>query len=77
MQTLQEIYQAASRLPYQERLKLAAMILQDLTEQSSRENRREKIFAIDLLEKMPPRRLFKTSEEVDEYLREERESWER
>ncbi|MEW6210245.1 MAG: hypothetical protein AB1631_17900 [Acidobacteriota bacterium] len=33
--------------------------------------------AIDLLDKMPGHRLFKTSEEADLYLQEERDSWER
>lgn len=33
--------------------------------------------AIDLLDKMPGHRLFKTSEEADRYLQEERDSWER
>ena len=33
--------------------------------------------ALELLESLPGRRLFKTSAEADEYLREEREAWER
>ena len=33
--------------------------------------------AIDLLEELPGQRLFKTSEEADRYLQEERDSWER
>ncbi len=32
---------------------------------------------IDILNELPGRRLFKTPEEVDQYLQEERESWER
>lgn len=32
---------------------------------------------IDLLAEMPGHRLFKTAEEVDEYIREERDSWDR
>jgi hypothetical protein len=32
---------------------------------------------IDLIEQSPGQRLFKTAEEVDEYLRRERDSWER
>lgn len=34
-------------------------------------------FALDLLESLPGQRLFKTSEEADRYLQEERDSWER
>ncbi|GAA6616861.1 hypothetical protein [Scytonema sp. NUACC26] len=33
--------------------------------------------AVDILNELPGRRLFKTAEEVDKYLKEERESWER
>ncbi|MDF5729256.1 MAG: hypothetical protein PUP92_14865 [Rhizonema sp. PD38] len=33
--------------------------------------------AVDILNKLPGRQLFKTTEEVDKYLKEERESWER
>ncbi len=33
--------------------------------------------AIDILAEMPGHRQFKTAEEVDEYIREERESWDR
>lgn len=31
--------------------------------------------AVDILNELPERRLFKTTEEVDKYLKEERESW--
>jgi hypothetical protein len=37
----------------------------------------EKQHAIDILAEMPGHRLFKTAEEVDAYIREERESWDR
>ena len=33
--------------------------------------------ALDLLDALPGRRLFKTPTEADEYLREERDSWDR
>jgi hypothetical protein len=33
--------------------------------------------ALDLLESLPGQRLFKTAEEADRYLQEERDSWER
>ncbi|HEY7984502.1 MAG TPA: hypothetical protein VID73_10050 [Ktedonobacterales bacterium] len=32
---------------------------------------------IDLIEQSPGQRLFRTAEEVDEYIRQERDSWER
>jgi hypothetical protein len=32
---------------------------------------------IDMLAEMPGHRLFKTAEEVDEYIRQERDSWDR
>lgn len=37
----------------------------------------EKRPAIDILRQSPGHQLFKTAEEVDEYLREERDSWDR
>ena len=37
----------------------------------------EKPHAIDVLDEMPGHRLFKTAEEVDAYLRQERDSWDR
>jgi hypothetical protein len=36
-----------------------------------------RVSAIDLLESLPGQRLFKTPEEADRYLNEERDSWER
>ena len=38
-------------------------------------NAEPKRHAIDILSEMPGLRVFKTAEEVDAYLREERESW--
>ncbi len=35
------------------------------------------IHIIDLIKNLPGHRLFKTAEEVDEYLRQERDSWDR
>lgn len=73
MQDAQELYRkTVSQLPPEERLRLAALILSELTEQPSDANHS----ALSLLDKMPVGRLFKTSEETDEYLREERDSWE-
>ncbi|HKC66402.1 MAG TPA: hypothetical protein VKB86_22355 [Pyrinomonadaceae bacterium] len=73
MQDAQELYRkTVSQLPPEERLRLAALILSELTEQPPDANHS----ALSLLDKMPVGRLFKTSEETDEYLREERDSWE-
>lgn len=77
MQNAQEIYQAASQLPSEERLRLAAMILQDLTQSEEEKPEKKKMSAFDWLKQTHRRRLFKTSDEVDKYLREERDSWER
>lgn len=38
---------------------------------------REGPHVIDLVQDLPGHRLFKTAEEVDAYIREERDSWER
>ena len=35
------------------------------------------VHIIDLIKDLPGHRLFKTADEVDEYLRQERDSWER
>ncbi|MBC7910710.1 MAG: hypothetical protein H7Y30_09440 [Pyrinomonadaceae bacterium] len=63
-----------SRLPPSERLRLAALILSDLTQQGETPVALSRT-AIELLEEMPGNRLFKTSEEADEYLSRERDSW--
>jgi len=41
------------------------------------EARVEKRSAVDILAEAPGHRLFKTAEEVDAYIREERDSWDR
>lgn len=73
MQNAQTIYQQnISRLPNSEKLRLATLILQSLTE----ENKTGKeISALDLLENLPTERAFNSSREVDEFLKTERESW--
>ena len=74
MQTTQEIYrQTILPLPDADKLEIASMILQNLTDKKAD----KKFSAIELLKKMPERTLFETSEKVDEFLREERDSWER
>ena len=75
MQDAKEIYkEAVSRLPPSERLRLAALILSGLTQEHETPVADSRI-AIELLEEMPGQRLFKTSEEADEYLGVERDSW--
>jgi hypothetical protein len=73
MQDAQELYRkTVSQLPPEERLRLAALILSELTEQTSDTHHT----ALALLDEMPEGRLFQTSSEADEHLREERDSWE-
>ncbi len=73
MPTVQEIYQdAISHLPSEERLRLAALILNDLAARS----RPEPLSVTKLIESLPVGRGFNTSAEADEDLRRERDSWE-
>ncbi len=73
MQNAQTIYQQnISRLPNSEKLRLATLILQDLTKDNGA---RKKTSALELLENLPKERVFNFSREVDEYLKAERESW--
>jgi hypothetical protein len=48
----------------------------DATE-TSEETKTEKRQVIDIIADLPGQRLFKTAEEVDAYIREERDSWDR
>jgi len=74
MQSAQEIYlNTVSRLSSEERLRLAALILRDLTTTTSE---REKLSVTELIDSFPAGRGFNTSSEADEYLRGERDSWE-
>jgi hypothetical protein len=78
MQNASEIYaQSVRQLPATDRLKLAALILEDLTEEQTAVFENANISALDLLESLPEKRLFQTPDEVELYIREERESWER
>lgn len=73
MQNAQTIYQQnIVRLPNSEKLRLATLILQDLSETSGDG---KETSALDLLENLPQGKLFNSSREVDEYLKTERESW--
>lgn len=76
MQSANEIYaHTVSRLPLSERLRLAALILNELAHEQ--EIALPPRSALDLLDDLHGATLFKTSVEADEYLLEERDAWER
>ena len=71
MQDVQTIYQQTILpLPNSEKLRPATIILQDL---SKAEN--ASVSALDLLQSLPDEKVFNSSEEVNEHLKAERESW--
>lgn len=71
MPNAQTIYQqSVLPLPAREKLRLATIILQDLSDAE-----RQSQTALDLLQNLPNSRVFAASEEVDEHLKAERESW--
>jgi hypothetical protein len=74
MQKVEEIYQGTVLpLAPEERLQLASLILSGLTGQE----KQEKLSAVALIGSFPRGRGFGSAEDVDAYLREERDSWER
>lgn len=76
MPSAQEIYHSTvSRLPTEERLRLAALILKDLaaTQASAPE---EHLSVVELINSLPAGRGCKNSAEADAYLSAERDSWE-
>jgi len=79
MQSAQDVYNSSvSYWPYDEQLLLAALILEGVTNKKPRpETKTERQSILDILEELPGGRIFKTSAEVDAYLREERDSWDR
>lgn len=71
MQNAQVIYQqTVLPLPKTEKLRLATIILQNLSRNESNSKS-----AFDLLQNMPNERAFSSAQEVDEHLKAERESW--
>ncbi len=71
MQNAQTIYQqTVLPLPNSEKLRLATIILQNL---SSREIKTQTAF--DLLQNLPNIRVFSNAQEVENHLQSERESW--
>ncbi|MGH9751341.1 MAG: hypothetical protein ACREA2_01025 [Blastocatellia bacterium] len=79
MQSVQEIYDSAiSHLPSDTQIQLASLILEKVIEaQCESKAKPERRSVLDILKDLPGQRLFKTSAEVDAYLREERDSWDR
>lgn len=76
MQNAQEIYTTSiSQMPPSERLRLAAMILVELTHAETENPPRQSVR--QMVQEMPAGRLFKTSAEADAYLEKERDSWDR
>ncbi len=71
MQDVQTIYQQTILpLPNSEKLRLATIILQDLSKDEN-----TSIFALDLLQSLPDEKVFNSPDEVNEHLKAERESW--
>lgn len=78
MQNATEIYRnSIKQMPSFERLRLATLILEDLTEEQTAPRETQKLSALELLENTNGERVFQTAAEVDEHLKAERESWER
>jgi hypothetical protein len=76
MQDAKEIYQnTVSHLPSEERLQLAALILRDLA--TTKPNGESKLTIVEFIRSLPAGRGFHTSAEADEFLRQERDSWDR
>ena len=71
MQNAQTIYQQTILpLPASEKLRLATIILQNLSN-----SERNTQAAFDLLQNIQSERVFSSAQEVDEHLKAERESW--
>ncbi|MGI8468844.1 MAG: hypothetical protein ACR2N3_10355 [Pyrinomonadaceae bacterium] len=71
MQDVQTIYrQTILPLPASEKLRLATIILQDLSD-----SEKPQVSALDLLQSLPDEKVFSSPDEVNEHLKAERESW--
>ena len=71
MQDVQTIYrQTIMPLPASEKLRLATIILQDLSKDEN-----AAVSALDLLQSLPDVKVFNSPDEVNEHLKLERESW--
>ena len=73
MQNAQNIYQQTIvGLPSREKLRLATLILQDLSDENGST---EKLSALEFLDNLPDEKVFDSVKAVDGYLKTERESW--
>ncbi|CAN5571568.1 hypothetical protein BH20ACI4_BH20ACI4_04280 [soil metagenome] len=71
MQDVQTIYQQTILpLPKNEKLRLATLILQSLSNETEKTTS-----ALDFLENLPIERVFNSADEVDRHLEAERKSW--
>ena len=71
MQSVQTIYQQTILpLPKSEKLRLATIILQSLSDDTEKTTS-----ALDFLENLQIEKVFKSADEVDRHLKAERESW--
>jgi hypothetical protein len=71
MANVQTIYQQTILpLPNSEKLQLAAIILQNLTKSETKSSS-----ALDLLQNLSNEQVFSNSQEVDQHLKSERDSW--
>lgn len=71
MQDVKTIYrQTILPLPASDKLRLATIILQDLSKDEN-----VSVSALDLLQSLPNERVFNSPDEVDEHLKAERETW--
>ena len=79
MQTAQEIYSVSvSHWSSTEQLQLAWLILNGITQEPLvQTNKVPRRSMREIMNELPGGRIFKTAEEADAYLREERDSWER
>ncbi len=79
MESIQDIYnETVSHRISEEQLELAALIITGVTKvKHSPDSNHKRVSMLDIINELPGRRIFKTSAEVDAYLREERDSWDR
>ncbi len=79
MESVQEIYsETVSHWSSDEQLQLASLILEGVTKVKRKSNPGDHQTSIlEIINEMPGGRLLKTAAEVDAYLREERDAWDR
>ena len=75
MPSIEAIYQESVKpLPLSDKIRLAEIIMEHVNQESPSSN--GALSALDLLEAETHEKLFKDSEDVDQHLKSERESWE-